>query len=45
MTKTCFFFFRNPLNVSSVRCFTSLGTSLQFFSGGGGGGGSFGLEK
>ena len=45
MTKTCFFFFRNPLKVSSVRCSTSLSTSLQSFSGGGGGGGSFGLDK
>ena len=45
MTKACFFFFRNPLNVSSVKWFTSLGTSLQSFSGGGGGGGSFGLLK
>ena len=44
MTRTCFFFFRNPLNVSSVRWCTSLATSLQAFSGGGGGGGSFGLN-
>ena len=44
MTRTCFFFFRNPLNVSSVRWCTSLATSLQSFSGGGGGGGSFGLS-
>ena len=44
MTRTCFFFFRNPLNVSPVRWCTSLATSLQSFSGGGGGGGSFGLS-
>ena len=44
MTRTCFFFLRNPLNVSSVRWCTSLTTSLQSFSGGGGGGGSFGLN-
>ena len=44
MTRTCFFFLRNPLNVSSVRWCTSLATSLQSFSGGGGGGGSFGLN-
>ena len=44
MTRTCFFFLRNPLNVSSVRWCTSLATSLQSFSRGGGGGGSFGLN-
>ena len=44
MTRTCFFFFRNPLNVSSVRWCTSLATSLHSFSGRGGGGGSFGLS-
>jgi hypothetical protein len=42
MTRTCFFFFKNDLNVSSVKWTTSDGSSLHGVSGGGGGGGSRG---
>lgn len=42
MTRTCFFFLKNVLNVSSVKCTTSDGSSLHGVSGGGGGGGSRG---
>ena len=45
MTRTCFFFFKKVLKLTSSRCTTLDGSSFHGFSGGGGGGGSDGFWK